>query len=57
MCHNSHPDSPKRDWKLGDVRGIQEVIVAQPIAANFLSFKWLLSYFVAMALVGLGFPG
>jgi adenylate cyclase len=54
-CHNSHPDSPKRDWKLGDVRGIQEVIVAQPIAANFLSFKWLLSYFVAMALVGLGF--
>jgi adenylate cyclase len=54
-CHNSHADSPKRDWKIGDVRGIQEVIVAQPIAANFLSFKWLLSYFVAMALVGLGF--
>jgi PAS domain S-box-containing protein len=22
-CHNSHPDSPKRDWKEGDVRGIQ----------------------------------
>jgi len=26
-CHNSHPDSPKRDWKVGDVRGIQEVTV------------------------------
>ena len=25
-CHNSHPESPKRDWKVGDVRGIQEVI-------------------------------
>lgn len=22
-CHNVHPDSPKRDWKEGDVRGIQ----------------------------------
>jgi methyl-accepting chemotaxis protein len=26
-CHNSHPDSPKRDWKVGDVRGIVEVVV------------------------------
>ena len=26
-CHNAHPDSPKRDWKIGDVRGIQEVTV------------------------------
>lgn len=24
-CHNSHPDSPKKDWKVGDVRGIQVV--------------------------------
>ena len=26
-CHNSHPQSPKTDWKLGDVRGIVEVVV------------------------------
>ena len=26
-CHNGHPDSPVRDWKVGDVRGIQEVSV------------------------------
>jgi serine/threonine protein kinase len=25
-CHNTHPDSPKRDWKLGDVRGVMEII-------------------------------
>ncbi|AFY64969.1 adenylate/guanylate cyclase domain-containing protein [Geitlerinema sp. PCC 7407] len=25
-CHNQHPDSPKRDWKAGDVRGILEII-------------------------------
>jgi methyl-accepting chemotaxis protein len=24
-CHNNAPDSPKRDWKLGDVRGVLEV--------------------------------
>jgi adenylate cyclase len=54
-CHNARPDSPKHDWKVGDVRGIQEVIIDQPIAANILSFKWLLAYFVAMAIVGLGF--
>ena len=24
-CHNSDPNSPKKDWKLGDVRGVIEV--------------------------------
>lgn len=24
-CHNSHPDSPKTDWREGDVRGVLEV--------------------------------
>ncbi|NRF69853.1 DUF3365 domain-containing protein [Aquincola sp. S2] len=34
-CHNSHPASPRRDWKLGDVRGIVEVIVpVDEVAAN-----------------------
>lgn len=26
-CHNGHPDSPVRNWKVSDVRGIQEVAV------------------------------
>jgi hypothetical protein len=25
-CHNTHPDSPKTDWKVGDVRGVLEII-------------------------------
>ncbi|MBW4678826.1 MAG: DUF3365 domain-containing protein [Microcoleus vaginatus WJT46-NPBG5] len=25
-CHNTHPDSPKTDWKVGDVRGILEIV-------------------------------
>jgi len=54
-CHNSHPESPKRDWKVGDVRGIQEVTISQPIAANIFSFKYLLIYFVFTAAVGLAF--
>jgi class 3 adenylate cyclase len=54
-CHNSHPESPKRDWKVGDVRGIQEVIIAQPIAANIFSFKYLLAYFTVAAFSGVSF--
>lgn len=30
-CHNSHPESPVRNWKLGDVRGLIEI--RQPLAA------------------------
>ena len=26
-CHNAHPDSPKKTWKVGDLRGIQEVSI------------------------------
>jgi adenylate cyclase len=54
-CHNSHPESQKRDWKVGDVRGIQEVEIAQPIAANLFSFKFLLAYFALAAISGISF--
>jgi class 3 adenylate cyclase len=54
-CHNAHPESPKHDWKVGDVRGIQEVTITQPIAGNIFSFKYLLAYFILVATVGLLF--
>lgn len=25
-CHNAHPSSPKRDWNVGDVRGVLEIV-------------------------------
>jgi Protein of unknown function (DUF3365) len=25
-CHNSHPDSPRHDWQLGELRGVLEII-------------------------------
>ena len=28
-CHNNHPDSPKKDWQVGDVRGVLEI--TQPV--------------------------
>ena len=54
-CHNSHPESPKRDWKVGDVRGIQEVTISNRIAANIFSFKYLLAYFALVATTGVIF--
>ncbi len=54
-CHNTHPESPKRDWKVGDVRGIQEITVSQPLATNLFAFKYLLIYFVFTAAVGFAF--
>jgi adenylate cyclase len=54
-CHNSHPGSPKQDWKAGDVRGIQEISIAQPIAANIFAFNYLLVYFALAAAGGLTF--
>lgn len=54
-CHNAHADSPRKDWKVGDVRGIQEITVQQPIGANILSFKFLLTYFALAAAGGIAF--
>ncbi len=54
-CHNTHPESPKTDWKVGDVRGIQEVIIRQPFAANVFAFKYLLAYFICVAVLGASF--
>ena len=51
-CHNAHPESPKRDWKVGDVRGLQEVSIVQPIAGSIFAFNYLLFYFVLVAAVG-----
>jgi len=54
-CHNAHPESPKQDWKVGDIRGIQSISVEQPIAANILSFKFLLLYLLGAGSFGVAF--
>jgi class 3 adenylate cyclase len=54
-CHNSHPESSKTDWKVGDVRAIQSVRVQQAVTLNILSFKWLLIYFAVAGSIGMLF--
>jgi adenylate cyclase len=54
-CHNSHPESQKQGWKVGDVRGIQEVTISQPIAVNLFSFKYLMIYFAMIGAAGVSF--
>lgn len=56
-CHNTDPDSPKKDWKVGDVRGLQEINISTSIINNIFSFKYLLSYFVLAAVIGFTFIG
>jgi methyl-accepting chemotaxis protein len=43
-CHNSHPDSPKTDWALGDVRGVLEVNtdMTDQIAAGLSLSRWII---------------
>lgn|GEM_PF-5248158 len=53
-CHNSHPESPKRDWKAGDIRGILEVTqsvdaVQQDLQKSLLRFS---SIFMLFGVVG-----
>ena len=53
-CHNSHPDSPKRDWKVGDVRGIQEVTVRGLDIKGLGRFGYLMAYMGLVGLVSVG---
>jgi methyl-accepting chemotaxis protein len=48
-CHNSHPDSPKRDWKVGDVRGVLSVTIpiARQMAANDASAASIRNWCIA----------
>ncbi|WP_209120860.1 methyl-accepting chemotaxis protein [Parasedimentitalea maritima] len=51
-CHNAHPDTPKADWEIGDVRGVLEVrenIQAPLLASQILTRNIL----IGVALAGL----
>ena len=56
-CHNSHPASPKKDWREGDVRGVLEVV--RPISESVsLVSGQLQTSFALIGLVGaLGLTG
>ncbi len=54
-CHDADPMSPRRNWKVGDVRGIQEVIVSRPLFTDLQSFRFLLIYLGLVAAIGIWF--
>lgn len=55
-CHNTHPSSPKKDWKVGDVRGILEIkrpvnIVSKNVTGYFEQTMFQLFLVVAAFLI------
>lgn len=52
-CHNTHPQSPKRDWKKGDLRGVLSITIPlHGIQASIEdSFQYLLVYFLIGGIV------
>ncbi|MCZ6889067.1 MAG: response regulator, partial [Gammaproteobacteria bacterium] len=53
-CHNSHPDTPRNDWKEGDVRGVVEVVVPLDAALTQTQSAYRESAVVVAGLGGLG---
>ncbi len=57
-CHNTHPDTPKNDWKENDVRGILEIIypldkVIAEAKTGSVDSLWILSLLAVLSLGGL----
>jgi signal transduction histidine kinase len=43
-CHNGHPDSPKRDWKIGQVGGMLEVVYPVDSLETIMGVNWQETY-------------
>ena len=54
-CHNYRPDTPKSDWKLGDVRGVIEVSI--PLETSLGSGRELTYTIIGFILFNFGFLG
>lgn len=52
-CHNGHPDSPVRHWKVGDVRGLQDIAVQLSVAGQASDSVWLGLYLLVLVLATL----
>lgn len=53
-CHNTHPESPKTDWVVGDVRGVLEIITPldEAVAQTSAGLRSLVMLFAAIGLIG-----
>ena len=55
-CHNTHPESPKTDWKVGEVRGVQEIIrpLDSAVAETRAGLQGTFILLATMGFLGLG---
>ena len=63
-CHNSHPESPKRDWKVGQLRGVLQIDypldqAVEQAGDNLHQLFWLVGVvgLFAVTTVGLAIAG
>jgi len=56
-CHNALSDSPKRDWKVGDVRGVLEIITPLDKFVAQTNAGLRNTFFTLLALSWLGLAG
>jgi hypothetical protein len=56
-CHNTHPDSPYKSWKEGDVRGVLEVIRPLDLPAAQTRRDLRETFVLLVGLTGLGLSG
>ncbi len=47
-CHNTHPETPKKDWKVGDLRGVLEISMPMRTSMKTImdTFDYLLVFFI-----------
>ncbi len=53
-CHNTHDQSPKTDWKTGDVRGVLEIILPIDAVEKHVSVAIKKSVTLMISIVGIG---
>ena len=56
-CHNENPDSPKRDWQVGEVGGIVEIVYPLDSLEEISGMDWQDSYGMMGVLVMLWLGG
>jgi len=47
-CHNTHPQSPKRDWEVGDLVGVLEISMPMRVSMNTIldTYDYLIICFI-----------
>ncbi|MCH7822914.1 MAG: DUF3365 domain-containing protein, partial [Proteobacteria bacterium] len=54
-CHNTHPDTPKSDWKEGDLRGVLEISLPMGALAARSQAGLKQLFYILLAVVSISF--